>query len=106
MNLLTFSRKTDPFPFYFIPALFTYGTVALAIDGDPIIAVAVAFCGLFLFTVFLVWKAGHRQGLIVGKLARYIDWSFGNNERHGHPTPTRAVGAAYVQHAIENPTEQ
>ena len=104
MNLLTFARKTAPLPFYFIPALFTYGTASQALDGEPVAAVAVAFGGLSLFLAFLLGTALHRQGLIVGKLARYIDWSFGNNERHGHPTPTRAVGAAYVQHAIENPT--
>lgn len=104
MNLLTFARTTAPWAFYAIPAVFGWGTVAHMIDGDTAVGFAVAFAGVALFLAYLLGTALHRQRLITNKLGRYIDWTFGNNERHGHPTPTRAVGAAYVQHAIENPT--
>jgi len=105
MNLLTFARTTSPVAFYAIPAVFGYGTVASFLDGDSALGAAVFFGGAFLFMCFMLGTALHRQRLITAKLSSYIDWTFGNNEKYGHPTPTRAVGLAYVRHTIENPTE-
>lgn len=106
MTLLTFARRTSPFAHYAVPLVFGCGTVLSFIDGDPAQGVAVFFAGMALFLAYLLGTALHRQRLILHRLKLYIGSAFHNSSAYGHPTPSKAVGMAYVDHITENPIDE
>lgn len=106
MTLLTFARRTSPFAFYAVPFVFGSGVLVSIIDGDIAQAVAVFFAGVALFMAYLLGTALHRQRLILHRLKTYIGSAFRNSSEYGHPTPSKAVGYAYVDHVTENPLDE
>ncbi len=103
MNVFGFTAKTAPAAFI-APVILIAGQVIAIVTNELPSALVASNMLTMVLLITAIGQYKHFNRLIITRISRLVEWAFLNNEKHGHRTPTRAQGVAYIEAAKKDPT--